>query len=64
MPKSVVLKEGADYARMKVDGDSFISALEAAVGCRIHDFPPCPQLVKQELWNETDDVITRMIQNG
>ena len=63
VPRSIV-NEGADYVRIRIESPSFVSALETATGEKICDFPWCPQLTKQELWDEPDDAIMEMVMNG
>ena len=61
-----------DYIRVSPrDARSFISALEKAVGEQAFEnfsisghMPYCPQLVRQEMWNETDEAIAEEITNG
>jgi hypothetical protein len=62
VPKSITLSY-ENYYRNKAD--SFISALERAIGIKKLDkLPWFPQITKQELWDKSDDKTMKIIQNG
>ena len=64
IPKAIVSRH-LRYQRKKVGVPSFVSALEAAIGVSIDasGLPWCPQLVKQEMWRESDDEIMAAIRD-
>lgn len=59
LPKSIY---DPRYHRKRVS--SFISAVESATNTRINNFPWFPQIVKQELWDKSDDEIMSYIRKG
>lgn len=62
IPRVLMIK-GVDYSRKSVEYSSFICAIEAAIGISIDEsvFPENPQVVKQELWDESDEHIVKII---
>lgn len=63
IPKFLIDHDKNNYIRIK--SNSFTSALEVATEKKIDidNLPWYPQLVKQELWNETDDNIMKIIKS-
>lgn len=59
LPKSI---SNPNYHRRRAA--SFRDAVELATGVKIDKFPWCPQVVKQELWDRTDDDIMATINRG
>lgn len=62
IPRVLMIK-GVDYSRKNVDHPSFIRAIETATGIFIDEsvLPDNPQVVKQELWDKSDDHIVNII---
>lgn len=59
LPKSI---SNPDYHRKRAT--SFCDAVESATGVKIDNFPWCPQVVRQELWDMADDSIMATIASG
>lgn len=64
IPRSLI-GTNSNYSRSRIQNDTFISALEVALNINIdiNNLPWCPQLVKQELWDLSDDDIMKTIKS-
>lgn len=64
IPRSLI-GTNSNYSRSKIQNNTFISALESAlnISIDINNLPWCPQLVKQELWDLSNENIMDIITN-
>lgn len=62
IPRSLIGQK-TNYSRKKPNDSSFVHALEMALNLKIdvENLPYCPQLVKQELWDLSDEQIMNII---
>ncbi len=59
MPRSI-----SDPRYQRKGASSFLDAVESATNTRIDDFPWCPQVLRQEMWDASDEDIMTSVKNG